>query len=268
MRLPARAFAAHAVAMLAFVWMFISFARAAEIDKCPDMVAGKPVWRAALKGDQVGITFVGHATFLIESPGGTTAATDYNDYVRPKIVPDIATMNKAHSTHHSLHPDPRIAHVLPGWNSAGGPIQHDLNVGDMHVRNVPTNIRDWAGGTEYDANSIFIFETAGLCIAHLGHLHHPLTPEHLKQVGHVDVLLVPVDGSYTLDTPGMMEVIDAIRAPLILPMHYFGSYTLNRFLDLARAKYDVEFSQSSSIEVSRASLPARPKMLVLPERHY
>jgi L-ascorbate metabolism protein UlaG (beta-lactamase superfamily) len=258
----------HALLMLALGWALLSQVRAAEIEKCPDMVAAKPIWRAALALDHVGITFVGHATFLIESPGGATIATDYNDYVRPKLVPTVATMNKAHSTHYSLHPDPAITYVLRGWNPDGGPVLHDLNVGDVHIRNVPTNIRTWDGGTEYDTNSIFISETAGLCIAHLGHLHHPLTPEHLKQVGHIDVLLVPVDGSYTLDTPGMMEVIDAIRAPLILPMHYFGSATLNRFLDVARAKYEVEFSPSSTIEISRTSLPSHPKMLILPERHY
>jgi L-ascorbate metabolism protein UlaG (beta-lactamase superfamily) len=268
MRLYPRSYASIAFVIVALGWVFLTSARAAEIDKCPAMVAARPIWRAALSSDQVAITFVGHATFLIESPGGTTVATDYNDYVRPKFVPTVATMNKAHSTHYSLHPDLGIAHVLRGWNPDGGPIHHDLNVGDMHIRNVPTNIRDWSGGTEYDANSIFIFETAGLCIAHLGHLHHPLTSEHLKQVGHVDVLLVPVDGSYTLDTPGMMEVIDAIRAPLILPMHYFGPATLNRFLDLARGKYEVEFSGNSTIEVSGAALPARAKMLILPERHY
>src|SRR3954468_13587471 len=257
-----------AIVPFAIGWAFLSLARAAEIDKCPDMIAGRPIWRAALAPDHAAITFVGHATFLIESPGGTIAATDYNDYVRPKLLPTVVTMNKAHSTHYSLHPNPAIAHILRGWKPEGGPVHHDLNVGDMHIRNVPTNIRNWDGGTEYDANSIFIFETAGLCIAHLGHLHHPLTPEHLKQVGHVDVLLVPVDGSYTLDTPGMMEVIDAIRAPLILPMHYFDQTTLNRFLDVARPKYEIEFSPGSTIEVSRQNLPSHPKMLILPERHY
>src|SRR5436305_7553994 len=177
-------------------------------------------------------------------------------------------MDKAHSSHFTVHPNSAIGDVLHAWNSIRDPIRHDLILRDMLVRNVPTNIRDWGGGTEYDANSIFIFETAGLCIAHLGHLHHPLNPEHLKQVGHVDVLLVPVDGSYTLDTSGMMKVVDAIRAPLILPMHYFGPATQNRFLDIARSKYEVAFSPTSSIEVSRTSLPSRPKMLILPERHY
>jgi hypothetical protein len=51
-------------------------------------------------------------------------------------------------------------------------------------------------------------------------------------------------------------------------MHYFGQATLSRFLEIARTKYDVEFSPSSSIEVSRTSLPPRLKMPILPERHY
>src|ERR671917_177512 len=98
---------------------------------------------------------------------------------------------------------------------AGGPARHDLQLGDMRVRNIPTNIRDlWGGGgTQYDANSIFVFETAELCIAHLGHLHHTLEPSHLRKLGRIDVVLVPVDGGYTLDTDGMIEVVKAIGAP-------------------------------------------------------
>src|SRR5947209_4309206 len=101
-----------ALAVLGTGWTLLSSARAAEIDKCPDMVAAAPIWRAALSPDRVAITFVGHATFLIESPGGTTAATDYNDYVRPKVVPTIATMNKALWTHYSMHPQRSISQVL------------------------------------------------------------------------------------------------------------------------------------------------------------
>ena len=71
----------------------------------------------------------------------------------------------------------RIKHVLRGWNPNGGAANHDLTVGDVKIRNVPTNIRSWAGGTEIDGNSIFIFEVAGLCIGHLGHLHHELTAQ-------------------------------------------------------------------------------------------
>ena len=78
-----------------------------------------------LAEDELRLTFVGHATFLIESPGGVRVATDYNDYVRPEVVPDVATMNLAHSTHHSSNPDPAIGHVLRGWNPEGGTARHD-----------------------------------------------------------------------------------------------------------------------------------------------
>ena len=240
-----------------------------EQEACPGFVASlrSLVRPAALARGEVQLTFVGHATFLIESPGGIRIATDYNDYVRPSVTPDVATMNRAHSTHHSMRPDPAIKHVLPGWNPSGGPARHDLTVGDVRVRNVPTNIRDlWGGGgTQFDANSMFVFETAELCVAHLGHLHHTLEPSHLKKLGRIDVVLVPVDGGYTLDTDGMIEVVKAIGAPLILPMHYFNATTLNRFIGKAKQHFPVEHSRSASIVVSRATLPTSPKVVVLPE---
>ena len=73
---------------------------------------------AALNADQVRLTFIGHATFLIESPQLVRIATDYNDYVRPPVLPDIVTMNHAHDTHYTDHPDPAIKYVLRGWGRA------------------------------------------------------------------------------------------------------------------------------------------------------
>ena len=217
--------------------------------------------------EQVRLTFVGHATFLIESPKGVTIVTDYNDYVRPNMVPDIATMNIAHDTHFSGAPNPRIKHVLRGWNPTGGPAEHDLQVEDVHVRNISTNIREWGGGgTREFGNSIFVFEIAGLCIAHLGHLHHTLTVQQLGQIGQMDVLLVPVDGGYTLDLDGMVEVLKAIKAPLMIPMHMFSSYGLDRFLRRVRAEFDVVDSPTASIQISRTTLPAKQQVMVLPGR--
>ncbi len=221
----------------------------------------------ALGATEVRLTFVGHSTFLIETAGGVRAVTDYNDYVRAEVVPDIATMNRAHSTHYTDSPDPRIAHVLRGWNPAGGPVSHDIEVLDLHVRNVLTNIRDGGSGSTIGyGNSIFIFEIAGLCIGHLGHLHHTLTPEQLAAIGQLDVVLVPVDGGYTMDIAGMVEVVRTLRARLIIPMHYFNDYTLTRFIDRMKADFLVETASSSEILLSARLLPAEPKILVLPGR--
>ena len=238
---------------------------------CPGLVASRlPIAEpaafrlATLNADQVRISYIGHATFLIESPQLVRIATDYNDYVRPPILPDIATMNHAHTTHYSLSPDPGIKYVLRGWAEDEKPVRIDLTYKDVRVRNVPTNIRTWDGGTERHGNSIFLFEVANLCIAHLGHLHHTLTQQQLNEIGRIDVVMVPVDGNYTLDLDGIIEVLHALKAPLMIPMHYFSSYTLNRFLDRVRQEWEVEIAPLPSMLVSKTSLPEKPKVVVLP----
>jgi L-ascorbate metabolism protein UlaG (beta-lactamase superfamily) len=224
---------------------------------------------AALNSDQVRLTFLGHATFLIESPQLVRIATDYNDYIKTPLLPDIVTMNHAHNTHYTDRPDPAIKYVLRGWGeSPDQPANWDLKYRDVRVRNVPTNIRSFYGSTttERYGNSIFIFEIANLCIAHLGHLHHTLTQQQLNEIGRIDVVMAPVDGSYTLDLDGMMDVLSALKAPLIIPMHYYGQYILDRFLDRARKLWDVETAEIPSVVVSKATLPGTSKVLVLPGR--
>jgi L-ascorbate metabolism protein UlaG (beta-lactamase superfamily) len=179
-------------------------------------------------------------------------------------LPDIVTMNHAHSSHYTLHPEPGIRFVLHGWADDEKPARIDMTYKDVRVRNVPTNIRTFDGGTERHGNSIFIFEAANLCIAHLGHLHHTLTQQQLNEIGKIDLVMVPVDGNYTLDLDGMIDVLKSLKAPLMVPMHYFSRYTLERFLDRARQEWDVEFSEVPTMVVSKASLPAKPKVLVLP----
>jgi L-ascorbate metabolism protein UlaG (beta-lactamase superfamily) len=251
-------------ALTALTSLVPSALAAQEADRCLAVASGSAQWVPVVLEGDVRLTFVGHATWLIESPQGVKIATDYNDFVRPAVTPDIATMNRAHIAHFSMAPDPAIRFVLPGWNPAGGPAHHDLTYRDVRVRNVPTNIRDWGGGMIPYGNSIFIFEIAGLCIGHLGHLHHTLSEQQLAQIGQLDVVMVPVDGSYTLDTSGMVEVIRALRARLVLPMHYFNASTLNRFLDRIRADFKVEMAEAPSLLVSAAALPSEPTVRVLP----
>src|SRR5262249_16412804 len=206
------------------------------------------------EASEVDLTFLGHASFLIESPGGASAVTDYNGYNGAGLVPDIVTMNHAHSTHYTELVDPGVKFVLRGWDTGRGIAHHDVKYRDLRVHNVPTNIRD-GGGTEFGGNSIFIFEAADLCIAHLSHLHHSLTPEHLAALGRIAVMLTPVDGAYTLSHADVLEVIEQVKPPLVIPMHYFAPSVLRRFLDQAGGRYPVHLSPDPHVALSRASLP-------------
>ncbi|MCT8267522.1 MBL fold metallo-hydrolase [Afifella sp. JA880] len=226
------------------------------------LVQGKPFALRPPEQGEVTIRFVGHATFLIESPEGVTIATDYDGWAGG-VTPDVVTMNHAHSSHYTDQPDPAIAHVLRGWNPQGGEAHHNLTVGDVLIRNVPTDIRSF-GGRETAGNSIFIFETAGLCIGHLGHLHHVLAPEDLGIIGQLDVVMVAVDGSYTMSQDAVVETLKVLKSRLILPMHYFGMGTLQRFLSRLGEDFAVEINPSAETTVSVATLPLDPKVLVLP----
>src|SRR5438132_1233539 len=118
------------------------------------------------------------------------------------------------------------------FGDRGGGASHHLDYREVRIRNVPTNVREF-GGTRYNGNSIFVFEVADLCIAHLGHLHHTLTPTHLTELGTIDVVLVPVDGTYTLNQEEMIEVLRQIGPKIVVPMHIFSQASLEKFLTRA-----------------------------------
>jgi len=216
---------------------------------------------------RVRISFLHHAMFLIEAPRGLSAVTDYTGFLgATDHVPDVVTMNNAHGTHWTDRPDPRIPHVLPGWEGFGGTVEHELDLGGMLVRNVQTDVRGWQGGVRPNGNSIFVFETAGLCIGHLGHLHHEPSPEQYAMLGRLDVVMAPVDGGYTLDLPTMMRVVSRLRSSVVLPMHWFSGRSLEVFLAGMAQEFEVVRPGGNFIELSLHGLPARPTIVVLEPR--
>ena len=133
-------------------------------------------------------------------------------------------MNNAHGTHFTSDPDPRIALLLRGWGPQGAPPAITLDLGNLAVCNVATDLRGPFGeGARLDGNSIFLFEAAGSCIAHLGHLHQISTVYQYGAIGRVDVVSVPVDGAYTMTAQDMTGLVKRLGARVILPMRWFSA---------------------------------------------
>jgi L-ascorbate metabolism protein UlaG (beta-lactamase superfamily) len=246
--------------------MIVAAISSAAHAACTGVVAGEPLRLAAAGAEEsVSITFLGHASFLIESPGGVRIVTDYNDAIHAPVTPDIVTMNNAHPTHYSDSVEPGVKYILRGWDPSGGVATHRLEYRDVRVHNVPTNVREF-GGTRYNGNSIFVFEIADLCIAHLGHLHHTLTSTHLTELGDIDVVMVPVDGAWTLNQDDMIEVLRQIKPKIVIPMHIFTQATLDKFLTKIGDFYLVRSAPSRTLVLARSELPSEAQVVVLPGR--
>jgi L-ascorbate metabolism protein UlaG (beta-lactamase superfamily) len=223
--------------------------------------------RTAAATNEVAITYGGHSTYYIDTPGGVRIATDWNGGYRMGRVPDVVTMNRAHSTHYTLFPDQRIPHVLHGWGEDGQPAKISEKIGDVLIRNVTTDIRRFYGDHSganmiKDGNSIFIFEVAGLCIGHLGHLHVKLDDSHFAAIGRIDILMVPIDGTYTMSLDGISEITRRLRASVVLPMHRFET-PLEDFMQRIGKQFEIDRRGERSLRISRETLPATPTVIIL-----
>lgn len=211
---------------------------------------------------QVRVSFAGHSSFLIETPGGASVFTDYNGYVPWPRLPDIVTMSNTHGSHYTDTVPPGIKFILRGWDPEGGIAKHNMKFKGLRVRSIPTNIAIFAGKPSNE-NSIFVFEVARLCLVHLGNLRHVLTRRELAELGQVDVLFAPIDGSSTLTYEELLQVIGQLGPRLIIPMHFgFGDY-VDDFVAFAAKHFAVKRHGATALVISRKSLPRRPVVLFL-----
>ncbi|MEO0344220.1 MAG: MBL fold metallo-hydrolase [Pseudomonadota bacterium] len=261
----------------AILFGFFAASAAAQVEHTPAhciaMVDHSPFIQKAsvtqLQKDDVRISYIDHSMFRIETFGGLSAITDFNGFIgRDPVYPDIVTMNRAHDSHYTNDIPDSVSHILRGWRIQGEPAFHNLDLGELRVRNVTTDIRSEYTGRDPDGNSIFIFEVGGLCIGHLGHLHHEPNDAQYAMIGRLDVVMANVDGGLSLDTATMVKIMKRVRASVVLPMHYWGRGSLEIFLSGMRDEFDVVDVEAGSIIVSQNTLPSRPTVFVLPAMLY
>jgi len=250
-----------------------AFAQEAQRSECLAMANAPPratpvsLRRLAAKTDEVTIIYAGHSTYYIDTPGEVRIATDFSGAYTMGRLPDVVTMNRAHSTHYTLFPDLRIPYVLHGWGDDGAPAKIEQRIGDVFIRNVTTDIRryfgeDSSGEMIKDGNSIFIFEVAGLCIGHLGHLHHKLDESHFAAIGRLDIVMVPIDGTYTMSLDGISDITRRLRASVVLPMHRFMT-PLDEFMRRIGQQFAIDVRTERTLRISRESLPGLPTVIML-----
>ncbi len=132
----------------------------------------------------------------------------------PRLAADIVTISHQ-------HPEYDLA-TVKGMNE-NPPFIID-GPGEYEVRNIfiygLLAQSDSLEDEKKKRNIIYRFEIEGISIAHLGSLIHPLGNGQIEKLEGVDILMIPVGGTYTLSAKQATEVISQLEPRIIIPMNY------------------------------------------------
>jgi L-ascorbate metabolism protein UlaG (beta-lactamase superfamily) len=175
------------------------------------------------------IIYHGHSFFEIRSSKGTVIIIDphmIEAYGKPvNLKADIAILSHSHNDHTQLGvlENPNGVKVFRGFTGFGLKAKwQEWNTTEkgIRIRTIPT-YHDNVEGMKYGVNTIFALEVDGWKIVHLGDLGHTLSKKQIKDIGEVDVLMIPVGGIYTLNGSEARKVVEQLKPKeYIFPMHY------------------------------------------------
>ncbi|MDY7035055.1 MAG: MBL fold metallo-hydrolase [Thermodesulfobacteriota bacterium] len=164
------------------------------------------------------IKWNGHASFTITASDGTVLVTDPYDpdgyggvlkYEPVRDTPDAVLVSHDHADHNYVSGLPGSPLVIRG----------DGRIKGIEIKGIDT-YHDESGGSERGSNVVFTFNVDGINICFTGDLGHQLSVEQVKAIGPVDLLLLPVGGTYTIDGDGAAKIVEALGARLVIPMHF------------------------------------------------
>lgn len=206
------------------------------------------------------ITFYGHALFVIESSEGTKIGIDPYDQQIKTSLPDVRADIVISSHDHFDHNNISLFRGKPRLVDA--PIS--INMDDIEFEGI-SSYHDEKNGALRGNNIIFKFEVDGLKFAHLGDLGHMLDKDRAGLLKDLDIMMVPVGGTYTIDSGTALDIIKKVKPKVVIPMHYKEEDTK---LDVAplesfTSKVKDHKELGHSIKVSRETLPQKTEIWVL-----
>ena len=209
------------------------------------------------------IEYLGHSCFkLTESTGTSVVCDPYSEevgYEMPEVAADAVTVSHHHLDHDCLRKikgkpvviDKESSHDLPG----------------VEINSIKS-FHDECRGKKRGENVIFKFRMDGIDVCHLGDLGEACSSDLIETILPVDVLLIPVGGTYTVDAEMAKEYVDRIMPDIVIPMHYrtrdckLDIDKVDEFIKLFDEE-SVEEVDGNSVELSRIDLTGETKIIVL-----
>lgn len=189
------------------------------------------------------ITWLGQSCFRIEAKEGTILIDPFSKDIglkAPRIKDDLVLVSHDHHDHNNIADAPQEALIIrtPGEYERKG----------IAVRGIQS-FHDKEQGTQRGFNTIYVIKAEEITLCHLGDFGEgKLTDAQVEEIGDVDILMVPVGGTYTIDAKEAVEVTTQIEPKVVIPMHY---KIPGLSVDLADVKVFIKEVGLTSEEVDR-----------------
>ena len=207
------------------------------------------------------IKWLGHSSFLIESERGIKIITDPFDetlgYKLPRIKTNIVTVSHEHFDHNYVRGVKGRPVVFKGSVNRESHKMEFKGISSYH---------DSVFGGQRGLNTIFVIKADGLCLCHLGDLGHILNADRLAEISKVDILFIPVGGSYTINSDQATQIMEAIKPKITIPMHY-KTEAIKLSIDPVDLflfnKKNIQRLKSNEFEITVDTLPKNTQIYVL-----
>jgi L-ascorbate metabolism protein UlaG (beta-lactamase superfamily) len=204
------------------------------------------------------IRWHGHACFEITND--LTLVTDPHDgksigIHAPNVTGDIILISHDHYDHNSAK----------SVEKDGSKIVTDgrkRTISNIDIYGVDS-FHDEERGAKRGSNIMYKFTVDDIKFCHLGDLGHDIDDETVEKIGDVDILFIPIGGTFTVDDKQAWNVINKIKPKIVVPMHYkIGGLSLpiagiDQFL--AQAKQKV-IHVGNEIDIEKEDLPTEPEI--------
>ena len=161
------------------------------------------------------IKWFGQSCFMITSENGTRILTDpfHNmlGYKLPQLDADIVSVSHNHSDHNNIN---AVKSTFVHINELG-----NFSEDGIEIKGVET-FHDKVSGSKRGKNTVYNFNIDGINICHCGDLGHILNFKQIESIGRVDILLLPIGGSATINAFDATQVVKQLKPTIVIPMHY------------------------------------------------
>lgn len=223
----------------------------------------------AKEKETITITWLGHSAFLLEQDGGIKIVTDPPassvGYPASSVEADVVTISHNHYDHNNIGMVKGDPETVKG--------EGEKSLKDIKFEGI-LSYHDELKGKKRGVNTIFTWEIAGVRFAHLGDFgQQEIDSEQLAKLKDVDVLLIPVGGTFTIDGDQAREIVNQVNPSIAIPMHYkTDACTINiapvdRFLQGAEIVQNFAVHGVSKTTLSKDKLPEELEIWVFDYRH-